>query len=187
MSKKTKKITWSESFGFMSAPASEDEAAAQLRFITEVERESTRGAVLTIVSYIDELLVDLLKLYLPNKAHVAELVKRLEGCLSTIVYRADIAFALALLRKREYELIKILAKIRNEFAHNWEGEVFDSKDVAALADKLRGKFQHVDGTNKAMFNCAASEIVQQLQQRRIYAARLGDRLPKEYRDAFDPK
>lgn len=181
-----KKSIWSESFGFMAAPRTEEEAKWQARFITEVEAETTRGAVLNIVSFIDELLIKLLSSYFPNSEHAESLLNNMDSCISSIMDRANIAYALALLRKKEFDAIKIIARIRNEFAHKWDGSGFDSGGVPKLIDKFpKEYFEYVDGTNKAKFNCVSSDIIQELLERHRYAKRIHDRLPKEYKDFFD--
>lgn len=180
------KQTWSEQFGFCAAPKNEEEQAWQIRFISEVEKESPRGAVLTIVSFIDELLVKLLRSYFPNKDHASKLLTALDGCLSTIMHRANIAFSLALLRDKEYKAIKVLARIRNEFAHKWDGTDFENNEVSRLVNLFPVEyFEYIDGTNRAKFNCVASDVVQQLLDRSDYAVKLRNKLPKEYRDIFD--
>lgn len=180
------KETWSEHFGFFAAPKNEEEKIWQIRFISEVEKESPRGAVLTLVSFIDELLVKLLRSYFPNKDHASKLLTDLDGCLSTIMHRANIAFSLALLKEKEYKAIKVLARIRNEFAHKWDGTDFGNKEVSKLVKLFPAEyFEYVDGSNRAKFNCVASDVIQQLLDRSDYAVALHNKLPKEYRDIFD--
>lgn len=180
------KAVWSESFGFMAAPRTEEEMEWQARFIAEVEAETTRGAVLNITSFIDELLIKLLSSYFPNSAHAESLLTNMDGCVSSIMDRANIAYALALLRKKEFNAIKIIARIRNEFAHKWDGSGFDSGGVPKLIDKFpKEYFEYVDGTNKAKFNCVTSQVIQELLERHRYAKGIHDRLPKEYKDIFD--
>jgi len=181
-----KKLIWSKNFGFSAVSKDEEDMHWKTRFINEIEKESPRGAVLTIVSFIDELLIKLLGSYFPNKEHASKLLADLDGCLSTIMHRANIAFSLALLRKKEYEAIKVLARIRNEFAHKWDGGGFDSKEISKLVSSFPGEyFKCIDGTNRAKFNCVASDIVQQLLSRSDYAVELRKKLPKTYKDIFD--
>lgn len=182
------KLTWSEHFGFCSVPKNEEEQAWQARFTNEIERESSRGATLTIVSFIDELLINLLNSYFPNKNHVSKLIARLDGCLSTIMHRADIAFSLALLKEKEYKAIKVLARIRNEFAHKWDGTDFDNPTISKLVQSFPVDYlEKINGSNRAKFNCVASDVVQQLLDRSDHAVALCRKLPSEYRDIFDLK
>lgn len=180
------KEVWSEHFGFMSAPTTDEEKEWQERFIAEVENETTRGAVLNIVSFIDELLIKLLSSYFPNSAHAESLLSNMDSCISSIMDRANIAYALALLRKKEFDAIKILARIRNEFAHKWDGSCFDRGQIPKLINKFpKEYFERVDGSNRAKFNRVSSDIIQELLERHRYARRIHDRLPKEYKDIFD--
>jgi uncharacterized protein YutE (UPF0331/DUF86 family) len=176
--------TWSEHFSFCAASKNEEDRDWQARFISEVEKESPRGAVLTIVSFIDELLISLLLSYFPNKGHASKLIENYEGCLGTITHRADIAFSLSLLREEECKAIKLLSRIRNQFAHNWDGMDFNNKKVSFSINSFRGKY-FANGSNRAKFNCAASNIIQQLLDRREYAVALHNKLPKVYKDIFD--
>lgn len=195
MRKSIKPLTWmfkmsksqlAESFGFMAAPRSDEEMKWQARFINEVESETTRGAVLNMTSFIDELLIKLLRSYFPNSQHADSLLKNLDSCISSIMDRANIAYALALLKKKEFEAIKIIARIRNEFAHKWDGSGFDSGEVPKLIEKLpRDYFEYVDGSNKSKFNFVCSQIIQEFLERHYYASHLSCGLPKEYMSIFD--
>lgn len=183
---KMSKSELSESFGFIAAPRSNEEINWQARFIMEVESETTRGAVLNITSFIDELLIKLLLSYFPNSQHADSLLKSLDSCISSIMSRAHIAYALALLKKEEFEAVKIIARVRNEFAHKWDDSGFDSGELPKLIEKLPKKyFEYVDGSNKAKFNFVCSQIIQELLERHHYAAELNRRLPKEYISMFD--
>lgn len=176
----------SEYFGFMAVSGSQEENLWLARFAQEVESETTRGRVLNLTSFIDELLIKSLKNYFPNSAHADSLLTSLEGCLSTIIYRANIAYSLSLLRKREYEAIKIIAKVRNEFAHKWDGIDFESNEVSKLIKKLPSDyFEYFDGSNKARFQFVCSQIISELLERHKYARRIKERLPREYKDIFD--
>lgn len=180
------KAKWSESFGFAAAPRSDEERSWQIRFITEVESETTRGAVLNITSFIDELLIKLLSSYFPNTEHAESLLKNLDSCISSIMNRANIAYALALIRKKEFEAIKVIARIRNEFAHKWDGSGFDVGELPKLIAKFpKEYFECIDGSNKAKFNLVCSQIIQELLERHRFASELKARLPKEYRDIFE--
>jgi hypothetical protein len=183
---KMSKLQLAESFGFMAAPRSDEEMEWQARFINEVESETTRGAVLNMTSFIDELLIKLLRSYFPNSQHADSLLRNLDSCISSIMGRANIAYALALLKKKEFEAIKIIARIRNEFAHKWDGSGFDAGEVPKLIEKLpRDYFEYVDGSNKSKFNFVCSQIIQELLERHHYASELSFGLPKEYMSIFD--
>ncbi|CAE6717652.1 hypothetical protein R75465_01179 [Paraburkholderia aspalathi] len=102
------------------------------------------------------------------------------------MHRANVAFALSLLREREYKAIKVLARIRNEFAHKWDGTAFDTDEVSKLVKSFPPEyFIYVDGTNRAKFNRVASDVVQELLGRYQYAEEICQILPREYRSIFD--
>lgn len=119
----------SESFGFISAPKNDEERSWQCRFISEVESETVRGAVLNITSFIDELLIRLLQSFFPNESKARDLLSSLDSCMSTLMHRANVAHALALIRDSEFEAIKVVARVRNEFAHKWDGSSFKSDEI----------------------------------------------------------
>ena len=180
------KQMWSESFGFGCIVKNEEDALWKARFIKEVEKETSRGSVLTIVSFIDELLIKLLESYFPNKKHAEKLLSELDGCMSTIIHRANIAYSLALIRETEFNAIKVLARIRNVFAHQWDGISFESDEISKLVRKFPQEyFKYVDGSNKGRFNRVASSLVQELLGRSVYADHICKHLPNEYKDIFD--
>ena len=57
-----------EPFGFVSLSEADADIASNLRFIKEAETESSRGAVLTIVSFIEEQLTKTLLAFFPDEA-----------------------------------------------------------------------------------------------------------------------
>ncbi|MFM0472185.1 hypothetical protein [Paraburkholderia strydomiana] len=127
-----------------------------------------------------------MKSALPNKTQAEKLLQEMDGCLSTIMYRANIAFARSLLRQKKFDAIKILARIRNEFAHKWDGTAFDNPIISKLIMKFPAEyFIGIAGSNKAKFNRIASEVVQQLLERANYAHDAYKTIPSQYHDYFD--
>jgi DNA-binding MltR family transcriptional regulator len=176
----------SDSFGFISAHRTVEETSWQCRFIREVESETVRGAVLNITSFIDELLIRLLQSFFPNESKAKTLLSSLDSCMSTLMHRANVAHALALIRDNEFEAIKVVAKIRNEFAHKWDASSFESDEISKLVQKIpKQYFEGLDGTNKAKFMFICSQLIQELLDRHLYASHLRKRLPEVYLDMFD--
>jgi hypothetical protein len=176
----------SESFGFFSASNTEDEAQWQCEFVSQVNDETVRGSVLNITSFIDELIIKLLVSYFPNKKKAEQIFLNLDSPMATLVSRANIAHALALLRDDEITAIKIIAKIRNEFAHKWESNAFERHEVIKQINKIPSRYlAGFDGTGRAKFNFTSSQIIQELLERHKYAARISKHVPKAYRDIFD--
>ncbi|PSV49856.1 hypothetical protein [Photobacterium indicum] len=172
----------SESFGFIGFALSEDEMIWQGKFAKEVNNETVRGSVLNIASFIDELLSNLLKAYFPNENKAENLLSSLDGCLSTIIYKANIASALGLIKDKELDNIKHIARIRNLFAHKWDGLSFDDEDVIKSVRKLNNRvLDQLEYTHKAKFNFVCGQIIQELIQRKYYAENIKKHLPKEYK------
>ena len=179
-------LMWGEQLAFASKQESEEEADWKLRFISEVEKESERGQVLTIVSFIDELLIGILKSFSPNKEHAEKLLTELDSCLGTIMDRANIAFMLSLIDEIEYKSIKQLARIRNEFAHKWDGTSFGGEAITKIVKSFpKELFVRINGSNKAKFMRVSSHVIQELISRRNYCEKLRNVIPSSYRDIKD--
>lgn len=176
----------SEGFGFFSAADNNEEAQWQSEFVSQVNSETVRGSVLNITSFIDELLIRLLMSYFPNNKKAREIFLNLDSPMATLISRANIAHALSLLRDDEITAIKIIARIRNEFAHKWESDAFERPDIIKQINKIPSRYLwgHT-GTGRAKFNFLSSQIIQELLDRPKYAARINQRLPKVYKDFFD--
>ncbi|HHS9871640.1 TPA: hypothetical protein ACTW35_005675 [Klebsiella pneumoniae] len=180
------KLTLSGQFGFASIARTDEEQQFYADFYASVEAETLRGKVMNITSYIDESLINLLRGFLPNTAHAHKLLVEMDSCLSSIMNRANMAYALSLLRQREFVAIQCLAKIRNEFAHNWKQKDFEIDRIAKLVRKFpEHYFKDVDGTNEAKYMFLSAQIIQDLMHREEYAANLRKNLPTEYKDIFD--
>lgn len=180
------KLILCEDFQFFSNPETEEEKFWEQRFYDAVDSETVRGAVLNITSFIDELLIKVLGSYFPNHSHAYKLLNSMDGCMSSIMDRANVAFSLSLLREREFHAIKIIARIRNEFAHKWDNSDFESEPVTKLIRKFPSYyFDLLDGTNRAKFNFVSSQIIQRLLKRHVHSAQLNALLPKEYTDIDD--
>lgn len=99
-------------------------------WLTEFQSETERGAAILCAAFLDSSIEALIASYLVDDAK--ELGRLFEPGmpLSAFVVRAQMAYALGLLTKGALEDIKILAKIRNKFAHKLHGLTFDTPAVA---------------------------------------------------------
>ncbi len=168
-----------DSFGFMACPESDEEKDKLERFAEEVNEETVRGMVLNITSFIDELLVTVLHSYLPNvKKSKKLLYDDLDSCLGTLMNRANIAHSLSLITDNEFDWIKYIARIRNEFAHGWEKVSFESNEIKKLTNKLNHpNLNKYSATPRAKFMYIGGELVQHLFRRNEYARILREKLP----------
>ena len=98
-------------------------------FLNDLNKESERGAVLISVSYLEGQLRDILAAYLgPGKA-AESLLNEFNGPLGTFGARSAAAAALGLITDGEYQELKRLGKIRNEFAHRHSTNFSDQKII----------------------------------------------------------
>jgi mannitol operon repressor len=84
-------------------------------FLSLMKEESDRGAVLTSVALLDDLLERSIRSLVLEHARVDQLFD--SGPLGSLSSRALIAFVLGILSEEEYEVCDRVRKIRNEFAH----------------------------------------------------------------------
>lgn len=170
----------SESFGFIAAPETKSEEERLGNFVREVESETVRGMVLNITSFIDEQLITLLLSYFPNQQKAEKLLlEDMGGCLGTVMDRANIAHVLALITDSEFAWIRLIARIRNEFAHHWDGADFAQTKIIKLTSKLTHPvFDSHDASPRARFMFVAGELVQYLSRRNEYAIALREQMPE---------
>lgn len=124
-------------------------------FFDEFQNESPRASVIISGALIDTLLRDLLVTFMVNdKKEVDSLVgseKDVDKPLGAFGARIKAAYCLGLISKEEYSDLKIIQKVRNQFAHKLHGFSFDDPMIVDLCNSLRqpeilkdtnaGKFQ----------------------------------------------
>ncbi|WP_119304963.1 MltR family transcriptional regulator [Dongia deserti] len=117
----------------------QDDARDLENFLNEFDRETDRGLALVGAAVIDEKLEQTLRAFFRDDEDLADRLLKAEkqGPLSSFAVRADAALALGLLVPFEYDEIKLIAKIRNRFAHQRHGTTFKSPEIVKLCAKLR--------------------------------------------------
>lgn len=126
-------------------------------YLAEFQKESDRGAALVAASMLDERLQEIISNFLVESPISKELMVGFNAPLGTLSARADAAFSLGLIQKHEYNEIKLIRKIRNEFGHDWKPVSFETGQVAALCRQLPwlGPADHEAGaTERSRFNFA---------------------------------
>jgi DNA-binding MltR family transcriptional regulator len=109
-----------------------------------IHEHDERSMVLTIAAFAEDTLGLLLLVYMRQEKQAKELVNGFNAPLGTFSARIKAAFVLGLMRKDHYEALEILRKIRNEFAHNWEGVSLDREDIRNHVAKLsRSRFEEI--------------------------------------------
>lgn len=106
-------------------------------FMELLRHEDERGLVLSLAAFSDEALARLIQAYLREGEAVRKLTTGFNAPLGTFSSRILMAHALGLISDEQKSDFDYLRKIRNEFAHNWEGVSFATKKVADLASNIR--------------------------------------------------
>ncbi|MER9390178.1 MltR family transcriptional regulator [Mesorhizobium sp. M0435] len=92
--------------------------------------EDERGLVLTSAAFAEDLLGRLIRAYLVDVKSSSDLLDGFNAPLGTLSSRTKGAHALGLLSRDQLTDLEHLRKIRNEFAHSWEGCSFERQDIA---------------------------------------------------------
>jgi mannitol operon repressor len=106
------------------------------RFLKIFGEESDRGAALAAATYLDERLKGILESFLSDTKATQELLGGFNAPLGTFSARIKAAYSLGLIQDNEFEELETIRKIRNEFAHSWDGVSFDTQKVADLCRLL---------------------------------------------------
>lgn len=100
--------------------------------------------MLALAAFAEDTLGRLLMVYLREEKQARELVEGFNAPLGTLSARIKAAYALGLLKKEQHEDLEVARRIRNVFAHDWEGVSLDRNDVKAMIGKLHA--YSIDGT-----------------------------------------
>lgn len=144
-----------------------------LSFLPELNKESDRGVVLIVTSFIDELMRrTLLAFFIESKASVA-LVEGFNAPLGTFSTRISAAFALGLITDREFRDCEILRKVRNKFAHHIHVSFGDPsiRDVCLNLTFSAKRHDDVEVSARGAFTSAAISLILNLTNRPAYVAR----------------
>lgn len=95
-----------------------------------------RGLILSLASFAEEALGDLIRAFLIPGESAEQLLDGFNAPISTLSTRIKIAFSLGLITKRQCEDLDRLRRIRNEFAHSWEPISFADQKIASHISAL---------------------------------------------------
>jgi len=143
----------------------EPEIAELSDFLREFNNESDRGAALTAASMLDELLKEILNAYLADVPERDDLLVGFYAPLGTFSSRTSAVYALGLIQQNEYEEIKLIRKIRNEFGHKWKSVSFNSGRVADFCRQLPwlGPSEYeAESTLRGRFNAVVTILLSDL-------------------------
>lgn len=150
-----------------------------------------RGMVLTLAAFAEDTLGLLLLAFMREEKQAKELVEGFNAPLGTFSARIKATFALGLIMRDSYEALEILRKIRNNFAHNWEGISLDRQDVhawimrlsASDAEKISIKNGWVEGfSDRYRLHNKMFDVLSDIRLRAKYIQRDGLKVPISARE-----
>lgn len=108
------------------------------RFMRLVGKQDERAMVLALATFIEDTLGRLFLAYFRSCKATKELVEGFNAPLGTLGSRIKAAYAFGLVTEQQFKDMELLRKIRNQFAHNWEGVSLERNDIAAMVGQLSG-------------------------------------------------
>jgi hypothetical protein len=108
------------------------------RFNRALSAHDERGLALALAAFAEDTLGRLLLTYLIDCKQAKDLVEGFNAPLGTLASRMKAAYAVGLLTKEQYEDLEIARKIRNLFAHDWEGVSLEQADIKGMIGQLHG-------------------------------------------------
>jgi len=108
------------------------------RFNRALSAHDDRGLALALAAFAEDTLGRLLLTYLIECKQSKDLIEGFNAPLGTLAARVKAGFAIGLLTKEQYEDLEVARKIRNLFAHDWEGVSLDQPDIRAMIGQLHG-------------------------------------------------
>ncbi len=108
------------------------------RFTSLIGKQDDQAMVLSLATFLEDTLGRLLLAYFRSCKATTELVEGFNAPLGTFGSRIKAVYAFGLVTDEQFRDMEILRKIRNHFAHNWEGVSFERNDIQALIGQLSG-------------------------------------------------
>jgi DNA-binding MltR family transcriptional regulator len=112
----------------------------------EILEQNDRGAAITAFAFLDETLCRAIKgKFIPLSNSKTKAILSGAGPLGTFEARVAIAYALDPLTDNMSSEMKLIARIRNKFAHRMQPILFSDREVMELCDEMpSGKFEDDD-------------------------------------------
>ena len=125
-------------------------------FLKEFQDETDRGAALVGAALLDKQLFDLLRSHFLDKKESVELLEGGSAPLGTFSARIKASYCLGLISDLEHGELQLIRKVRNEFAHQTHGLIFQNEKVISLCGNLRdrmpdAKEKGIERTTRAKF------------------------------------
>ena len=119
-------------------PDDEPELNALNRFMHIIGKQDERAMVLSLAAFIEDTLGRLLIAYFRTCKATRELIEGFNAPLGTLSSRIKAVYSFGLVSEQQFKDMEILRKVRNHFAHDWEGVTLDRNDIASLVGQLSG-------------------------------------------------
>jgi hypothetical protein len=123
-------------------PTPEDDLNESLKqlnkFMSIVHKQDDYAMVLSLATFIEDVLGRLLLAYFRDCKATQELIDGFNAPLGTLSSRIKATYAFGLVNEVQFKDMEILRKIRNRHAHNWEGISLADNDIKALIGQLSG-------------------------------------------------
>lgn len=110
------------------------------KFLSVVDGKDNHSMVLSLATFIEDTLGRLLISYFRNCKATKDLVNGFNAPLGTFGARIKAVYAFGLVTEEQFRDMEILRKVRNRFAHDWEGVSLESEDIKALVGQLSGYY-----------------------------------------------
>jgi mannitol operon repressor len=106
-------------------------------FIDEFQKESDRATAILGAALLDEKLLQLLTAFLINDKKEVDLLLDVEQPVGSFGARIRMVYCLGLLTRRAFDILIVIKRIRNAFAHQLHGLSFADPEIVRECDKLR--------------------------------------------------
>lgn len=153
-------------------------------FLNNFNKESDRGAALSVAAVLEDHLAEIIKSFLKDSRSSHKLLDGFNAPIGTFSSKILLAHALGLIQDDEFEQIELLRRIRNKFAHTWEHLNLESNSIKSLVFTLpylgpTDLEQKCRNTPREYFNFWVAGILVNLLWRKHYVGK-EKRSHKEY-------
>jgi DNA-binding MltR family transcriptional regulator len=108
------------------------------RFTNLIRKQEDQAMVLSLATFLEDTLGRLLIAYFRTCKATKDLVEGFNAPLGTFGSRIKAVYAFGLVTDEQFKDMEVLRKIRNQFAHNWEGVTLEQNTIQSLIGQLSG-------------------------------------------------
>jgi hypothetical protein len=109
---------------------------AHAPIVSEIEKQSDRGAAILATAFLEEQLIECIKASLMDDPQIVKNLFRGSGPLAAFATKIDLGFLLKIYSKKMHRQLITIRDIRNKFAHRVRPLSFATEDIAALCRNL---------------------------------------------------